>query len=467
MKEIIDRLNKSLEEVKKKTVIRQGKRVKIPVSKPGYKVVDDKYVKVSSGEKRNRSKSQKKAAKKKRSKQKQISRKRARSNRKRESIIREGWQYSKDFQHMMDMPIHKIDDQVLMAKEMADRLNMNPESIYNWANQFNVDLIKNAHILVRDYRNFIKCIMAKKPYTGELKESWQYDYTECENCNEYGNCYGTESHYGMMEACKTKKIENAINFKSKKLFENYISNIQDAEIVEELNEYDLPGIDFEDIEDYDIEIDAVIISAKDSPYYILCVISEDGSEYYQSDDGEELYNFTIDIMTSYAENEIWEEMMEDEIEQEYDFTNSYGIGELGMMDESQKIKNEIVRLKENFKLNESSASLNAIPNKEGITELNILQILALNIIRAYRTNRIKSFLGKIQYNDPRYFDQNEKKKELNYYLDIINSDDASVLWDYILNELSKMGFVKNKAITNSGYKELQKIFDYYNVPDMI
>lgn len=61
------------------TVIRNRKRVKKLAPKEGYKVINGKYVKMSSKEKIKRSKASIKAAKKKKSQSKNIARKRAKS----------------------------------------------------------------------------------------------------------------------------------------------------------------------------------------------------------------------------------------------------------------------------------------------------------------------------------------------------------------------------------------------------
>ena len=75
----LERIHEKLEEIKMKTVVRDGKKKKVPVPKEGYKVVDGKYVKMSSKEKTKRSKSATKAAKGKKSKQSQITKKRNKS----------------------------------------------------------------------------------------------------------------------------------------------------------------------------------------------------------------------------------------------------------------------------------------------------------------------------------------------------------------------------------------------------
>lgn len=77
--------SETLNEVKKKLVVRGGKKVKIGVKKPGYKIVDGKYVKMSGQEKLIKKKAGKKAAKKRKAKQASISRKQKRSTDKRTS----------------------------------------------------------------------------------------------------------------------------------------------------------------------------------------------------------------------------------------------------------------------------------------------------------------------------------------------------------------------------------------------
>ncbi len=72
------------ERIKKKVVVRDGKRKRVKRStKAGYKVVDGKESRMSSKEKRNRSKSQKKGARKRKVGMASANRKRKISNRKR------------------------------------------------------------------------------------------------------------------------------------------------------------------------------------------------------------------------------------------------------------------------------------------------------------------------------------------------------------------------------------------------
>jgi len=67
---------------KTKRVVRGGKKVKKKVCKPGFKSVDDKCVKMSSQEKKARSKGSKKGAKKKKSQGAAIARARKKSMKK-------------------------------------------------------------------------------------------------------------------------------------------------------------------------------------------------------------------------------------------------------------------------------------------------------------------------------------------------------------------------------------------------
>ena len=68
------------EAIKKKKVVRDGKKVTIKVTdKDGYKIVDGKEVKMSADELRKRSKGAKKGAKKAKSKSSQTDRKRKQS----------------------------------------------------------------------------------------------------------------------------------------------------------------------------------------------------------------------------------------------------------------------------------------------------------------------------------------------------------------------------------------------------
>lgn len=114
-----------------------------------------------------------------------------------------------------------------------------------------------------------------------------------------------------------------------------------------------------------------------------------------------------------------------------------------------------------------SSGLNAIPKEDGITELNIIQIIALYVIRTYRTSRIKSFVYEMTSYDPRFFNREQKKKELNDYLNKIGSQDGELLWNTVLSELLELGFVKNKALTLRGQQELSKLDKFYNTITMI
>lgn len=72
-----------IQEIKKKRVVRGGKRTIKKQCRPGYKLVNGKCVKMSSKEKKTRSRSQRKASKKRKSKSSQIARKRKKSMKKR------------------------------------------------------------------------------------------------------------------------------------------------------------------------------------------------------------------------------------------------------------------------------------------------------------------------------------------------------------------------------------------------
>lgn len=75
--------DESINEVRKERVVRGGKKVKKVVCPSGKKAVNGKCVRMSSSEKRTRSKASKKGAKKSKSKRAATSRKRAKSMRKR------------------------------------------------------------------------------------------------------------------------------------------------------------------------------------------------------------------------------------------------------------------------------------------------------------------------------------------------------------------------------------------------
>lgn len=81
--EMLDSDSEQLEEVKKERVVRGGKRVRKVKCKQGYKAVNGKCVRMSSSEKRVRSKAAKRSAKKKKSKKTQTERKRQKSMRRR------------------------------------------------------------------------------------------------------------------------------------------------------------------------------------------------------------------------------------------------------------------------------------------------------------------------------------------------------------------------------------------------
>lgn len=72
-----------IDEVKKVNVIRGGKRVKKLPPKKGFKVVNDKYVKMTASEKNTRKRAAKKSARKRKSKQATTNRARKKSLKKR------------------------------------------------------------------------------------------------------------------------------------------------------------------------------------------------------------------------------------------------------------------------------------------------------------------------------------------------------------------------------------------------
>jgi len=71
---------------KKKTVIRNGKRVKKLQCKHGFKALDNKCVKMSSAERMTRAKAQKKASRKRKPTNKKANAKRMKSMKKRKNI---------------------------------------------------------------------------------------------------------------------------------------------------------------------------------------------------------------------------------------------------------------------------------------------------------------------------------------------------------------------------------------------
>lgn len=81
--EMYDEDPEELDEKKKERVVRGGKRTRKLKCKSGYKAVNGKCVKMSSSERRVRSKAAKKAARKRKGKTSSITRKRKRSIRRR------------------------------------------------------------------------------------------------------------------------------------------------------------------------------------------------------------------------------------------------------------------------------------------------------------------------------------------------------------------------------------------------
>jgi len=78
-----DYIDEELDEARKEKVIRGGKKTKRLKRKKGYKVINGKYVKMSSSEKRTRSRAAKKGARKRKSQRSSITRKRKKSMKRR------------------------------------------------------------------------------------------------------------------------------------------------------------------------------------------------------------------------------------------------------------------------------------------------------------------------------------------------------------------------------------------------
>jgi hypothetical protein len=78
-----DDIDDELDEARTERVVRGGKKVRKLKRKPGYKVKNGRYVKISSSEKRKRSRGAKKGARKRKSQKSSIERKRKRSMKKR------------------------------------------------------------------------------------------------------------------------------------------------------------------------------------------------------------------------------------------------------------------------------------------------------------------------------------------------------------------------------------------------
>jgi hypothetical protein len=76
-------IDEEINEVQRERVVRGGKKVRKLKRKPGYKVKNGRYVKISSSEKRKRSRGAKKGARKRKSQKSSIERKRKRSMKKR------------------------------------------------------------------------------------------------------------------------------------------------------------------------------------------------------------------------------------------------------------------------------------------------------------------------------------------------------------------------------------------------
>lgn len=86
MKTVEELLDKYIGEGRYQYVIRNRKKVKRLRPKKGFKVVDGKYVKMKSSEKRKRKRSAIKSSRKRKSKRASIQRKRNKSMRKRKSL---------------------------------------------------------------------------------------------------------------------------------------------------------------------------------------------------------------------------------------------------------------------------------------------------------------------------------------------------------------------------------------------
>jgi hypothetical protein len=78
-----DDIDDELDEARTERVVRGGKKVRKLKRKPGYKVKNGRYVKISSSEKRARSKAAKKGARKRKPQRSSIQRKRKKSLRRR------------------------------------------------------------------------------------------------------------------------------------------------------------------------------------------------------------------------------------------------------------------------------------------------------------------------------------------------------------------------------------------------
>jgi hypothetical protein len=76
-------IDEEINEVQRERVVRSGKKIRRLKRKPGYKVKNGRYVKISSSEKRARSKAAKKGARKRKPQRSSIQRKRKKSLRRR------------------------------------------------------------------------------------------------------------------------------------------------------------------------------------------------------------------------------------------------------------------------------------------------------------------------------------------------------------------------------------------------
>lgn len=119
------------------------------------------------------------------------------------------------------------------------------------------------------------------------------------------------------------------------------------------------------------------------------------------------------------------------------------------------------------KSNLTKEGLNANPKRDGITDLNITQIILLETLNVYRTGKMKSFISDMEGNDPRYLDMAQKRDEIQDYLSILKKQTTGeptyeMLYDLVKKELKGMGYVDGKgSLTSKGLSELTKIRNRY------
>jgi len=120
----------------------------------------------------------------------------------------------------------------------------------------------------------------------------------------------------------------------------------------------------------------------------------------------------------------------------------------------KRIFTPYTRLKEDVKIN---------PVKDHKTDLNIFQIIALEVIKIYKTGRINSFLRHFKYYNELIFEKSEWEKERNEYFDKVGENaSAQVLWNLIISELFEKGYVdKRGSIKPLGLKELDYLYKHY------